>query len=69
MTEAAERVCAGCGDTEAQAHLEICTICHGYFCADCAVRAGFGRKFCSMNCARAFYYTGETDDDEDTDEN
>jgi hypothetical protein len=60
-----ERVCVGCGDTEDQARLETCTICHRFFCADCAVRAGYGRKFCSPECTRAYYFAGESDDDED----
>lgn len=60
-----ERVCVGCGDTEEQARLEPCTICRRFFCSDCAHRAGFGRKFCSPECSRAYYFSGETDDDED----
>jgi hypothetical protein len=67
MTETIERVCVGCSKTEAEAHLEICMVCHRYFCPDCAVRAGFGRKFCSMECAQGYYFTGEGDDDEDAD--
>jgi hypothetical protein len=65
MTESAERVCVGCGDTEEAARLELCSICSRHFCSDCAHRAGHGRRFCSPECARAYYFTGEPDDDED----
>ena len=65
MTEMIERVCVGCGDTEETARLEPCAICRRFFCADCAHRAGFGRKFCSAECSRAYYFSGEPDDDED----
>ena len=65
MNEAAERVCVGCGDSEEKTRLELCQICQRWFCADCSHRAGFGRKFCSAECARAYYFTGEPDDDED----
>jgi hypothetical protein len=66
MTQTAERACVGCGDTEEKVRLEPCQICTRWFCSDCAHRAGFGRKFCSAECARAYYFTGEPDDDEDT---
>jgi hypothetical protein len=65
MTESAERVCSGCGDSEETVRLEQCHICNRWFCAECAHRAGFGRKFCSAECARAYYFTGDPDDDED----
>ena len=65
MAEAYDRVCVGCGQSEEQVRLEPCSICGRSFCADCATRAGFGRKFCSLDCSRAYYFTGETDDDED----
>jgi hypothetical protein len=64
MAETYERVCVGCGAVEETVHLEPCVICGRYFCPDCAVRAGFGRKFCSTDCARSYYFTGESDDDE-----
>jgi hypothetical protein len=60
-----ERVCVGCSRAEELVRLEPCVICGRYFCADCAHRAGFGRKFCSPECTRAYYFTGEPDDDED----
>ncbi|HEY0372915.1 MAG TPA: hypothetical protein VGD79_12995 [Thermoanaerobaculia bacterium] len=60
-----ERVCITCGNTDDQARLEQCHICYRFFCADCAHRAGFGRRFCSTECGRAYYFTGEPDDDED----
>lgn len=65
MAEAQERVCVGCGHTEELAHLEQCNICNRFFCPDCAHRAGFGRRFCSPECSRTYYFTGDTDDDED----
>ena len=66
VTESYDRVCRGCGQSEEQARLEPCSGCGRYFCNDCAVRAGFGRKFCSADCGRAYYFSGEIDDDEDT---
>jgi hypothetical protein len=67
MAEFQERTCVGCGDTDAMARLEPCSICRRAFCADCAHKAAFGRKFCSADCARAYYFTGEPDDDDDDD--
>jgi hypothetical protein len=64
MSELEERHCVRCGDPEA-AGLERCVVCGKYFCADCAYRAT-GRRFCSAECARAFFY-GDSDDDESDD--
>ncbi|HEX2059521.1 MAG TPA: hypothetical protein VHK90_02165 [Thermoanaerobaculia bacterium] len=64
MTDIHERICVGCGDTEEMARLENCSICRRWYCPDCAHRAGFGRKFCSVECSRAYYFAGELDDDE-----
>ena len=58
-----ERKCCGCGETEETARLERCATCGKDFCPECAYRAT-GRRFCSTECARAFFY-GEDDDDED----
>lgn len=63
--EAQERVCTGCGETEEMTRLESCSICRKAFCADCAHRA-FSRKFCSGECARAYWFAGEPDDDGDS---
>lgn len=68
MTETPERVCKTCGDTEEMARLETCGICRASFCPDCAHRA-FGRRFCSYECSRAYYFAGEGDDDEDSELN
>lgn len=65
MSSTAERICVGCGDTEEKARLERCGVCFRYFCSDCAHRAIGGRRFCSDACARAYYFHGEPDDDED----
>jgi hypothetical protein len=65
MTQAAERVCVGCGSTEEAVRLEQCHICGRFFCSECAHRAGYGRRFCSPDCGRAYYFTGEPDDDDD----
>jgi len=65
MTETSERVCVRCGDTDAKARLEQCHVCYRFFCPDCAHRAGFGRRFCSAECGRAYYFTGEPDDDDE----
>ena len=66
MTESPERVCAVCARDAESIQLERCAICQRYFCNDCAHK-GFGRKFCSPDCARSYYFTGETDDDENLD--
>ncbi len=65
MTESQERVCNGCGESEERVLLEACGICAKFFCAACAHRAGFGRRFCSPECGRAYYFAGDADDDED----
>ena len=65
MSEPWERACVSCGDLEEKVRLDQCQICTRWFCSDCAHRAGFGRKFCSAECARAYYFTGEPDDDQD----
>ena len=61
---AIERVCVKCGDTEEMARLDRCGICAKFFCPDCAHRAIGGRKFCSPECGRAYYFHGEPDDDD-----
>jgi hypothetical protein len=66
MAEQGERVCIGCGDSDEMARLERCSICLKTFCPDCAYRAS-GRRFCSTECAREFFY-GDQDDDEDGDD-
>ena len=63
MAEIHERVCRACGAGAEATRLEMCAICQRFFCPDCAHK-GFGRKFCSPDCARSYYFTGETDDDE-----
>lgn len=68
MSVPEERACVGCGMTEEHVRLELCSICRRSFCSDCAHRAGHGRRFCSPECGRAYYFTGEPDDDEDTPE-
>ena len=59
-----ERACVGCGESEENLRLEMCSICRRPFCAECAHRAGHGRRFCSPECGRAYYFTGELDDDD-----
>jgi hypothetical protein len=61
---AAEQGCRVCGETERS--LEHCAICSRVFCAEHAHRAFGGRRFCSTECAKAYYFHGEPDDDEDT---
>ena len=63
-----ERICVSCGDSEDTARLEKCGICSRYFCVDCAHRAYGGRRFCSPECARGYYFHGELEN-EDDDEN
>ena len=63
MASTDERVCVTCGDTEGMTRLEKCTICDRHFCADCAHRA-FGHRFCGGDCARAYWFHGEPDDNE-----
>jgi hypothetical protein len=57
------RVCVGCKSTEENERLERCVMCARDFCADCAHRA-YARRFCSPDCARAFFFEGEEDTDE-----
>lgn len=66
MTESTERVCVGCGSAGEAVSLETCSICNRFYCPDCAHKGGFGRRFCSPECARAWYFTGDNDDDEDS---
>jgi hypothetical protein len=65
MSEIGEKVCKTCGLSEEKIRLEACGMCHGWFCADCANRAGFGRKYCSPECTRAYYFAGDPEDDDD----
>jgi hypothetical protein len=65
MSSTLDRKCVICGDGEDVARLELCVICRRDFCTDCSYRS-VGRRFCSANCARTFFY-GETDDDENFD--
>jgi hypothetical protein len=65
MPETTERVCVKCGQTDEQARLEQCQVCNRFFCPDCAHRGGQGRRFCSPECGRAYYFTGEPDDDDE----
>jgi hypothetical protein len=60
-----DRTCVGCGAIEAEKHLERCSICHRHFCPDCAHRALGGRKFCSPDCGRTYYFQGDSDDDDE----
>ncbi len=60
----ADKVCVGCGTTEEEVRLEKCGICSRYFCVECAHRAYGGRRFCSPECARGYYFHGELDDDD-----
>ena len=60
-----DRVCVTCGDTEAMANLERCGICARSFCPDHFHRALGGRKFCSPECAKSYYFHGEPDDDDE----
>jgi hypothetical protein len=64
MSSNPEKQCIGCGDTDEMARLERCGICMRFFCPDCSYRAS-GRRFCSDNCARTFFYGDIDDDDED----
>lgn len=64
--ETGEKSCVTCGATEESVRLDACNICRKSYCPDCAHRAGHGRRFCSPECARAYYFAGETDDDEDS---
>ncbi|MEA2236085.1 MAG: hypothetical protein QOC81_809 [Thermoanaerobaculia bacterium] len=65
MSDVDERRCIRCSDPEESTRLERCVVCGKFYCADCAYRAT-GRRFCSAECARAFFY-GEGDDDESDD--
>ncbi len=58
-----ERICVGCQAIEEDARLDRCGICSRWFCSDCAFRST-GRRFCSSECARAYFW-GDEDDHED----
>ncbi len=58
-----ERVCLRCGMSPEKEPLERCVICGRSYCTDCSYRAS-GRRFCSAECAREFFY-GDSDDDEE----
>lgn len=64
MSSASERACKTCGENAENKNLERCSVCVSWFCADCAHRAYGGRKFCSADCARTYYFHGEDDDDD-----
>jgi len=64
MPEDEVRVCVACGDPEENVRFDVCSICRRVVCADCAERA-FGRRFCSHECARAYAFAGESDDDDE----
>jgi hypothetical protein len=66
MSDVEGRQCIRCGVAEGAALLERCVACGKYFCGDCAYRAT-GRRFCSSECSRAFFY-GDGDDDENDDD-
>jgi len=59
-----DRNCVTCSATEDTVRLEKCGICSRFFCSDCAHRAYGGRKFCSPECARGYYFHGEMEDDD-----
>jgi hypothetical protein len=60
-----EKVCRVCGESEEMVRLELCGICSRYFCSNCAHRAFGGRRFCSPECAKAYYFFGEPDDEDE----
>jgi hypothetical protein len=60
-----DRVCRTCGEGEDVLRLEKCGICAKFFCPPHAHRAFGGRKFCSVECARGYYFHGEMEDDDD----
>ena len=59
-----ETKCVSCESTEDMGRLEKCAICARFFCAEHAHRAFGGRRFCSPQCAKAYYFHGESDDDD-----
>jgi hypothetical protein len=65
MSGVEARVCKGCGVAEEVMRLEPCAMCRSVFCPDCAYRAGFGRRYCSTECTRAYYFAGQPEDEDD----
>ncbi len=63
-----EQACVTCSVTRDDAQLEKCGICSRFFCSDHAFRAYGGRRFCSTECARGYYFHGEMDEDDDGNE-
>ena len=62
MSSIEERVCLRCGMSPENEPLERCVMCGRSYCLDCSYRAT-GRRFCSVECARQFFY-GDSDEDE-----
>lgn len=60
----ADRNCKVCDVSAEVMNLEKCGVCANYFCRDCAHRAYGGRRFCSPDCARSYYFHGESDDED-----
>jgi hypothetical protein len=59
-------VCAVC-KREFLFSLPRCGFCHRAACTDCSSRMA-GAIFCSRLCAHSFFYGGEEDIDEDTED-
>lgn len=59
-----EHKCVSCEITEAMEPLEKCGVCGRHFCAAHAQRALGGRRLCSPECARNYYFHGDEDDDD-----
>lgn len=63
MTDTSDQVCVGCGESAESARFDTCATCRRTVCSDCEERA-FGKRFCSHNCARAYAFAGDSDDDQ-----
>ena len=67
MSSVVERSCVVCGATEETVRLEKCPICARDFCPDCSYRMS-GRRFCSFDCSRAWFWGDDEDEDLNIDE-
>ena len=57
--------CHGCQKAEPEVQLQMCRVCHKFFCEDHAVERS-GAAFCSMGCS-FYFFNVDPDADDDVD--
>ncbi len=60
-------VCSRCGRVCDLPELQECPICKHLFCGFCTYRIG-ARAYCSRACGDSFFFAGEVDEDESSEE-